>query len=1541
MKSKIISCFCLCALIFCLLAAYSGTVYAECSGCESGSHHTGSSGSCSPVNNCGTGKSCVTDCSTSGGACYYCATAYIVTPSAGAGGNLSPSTAQTVNSGSSTEFTVTPNSGYGISSVAGCNGTLSGNTYTTGTLTGNCTVTATFIQAFTVTPSAGTGGWIGPSTAQTVDLGSSTSFTVTPNSGYSISSVSGCNGTLVGNTYTTGAINGSCTVTATFAQNISGSSYCNTPSSLSTVVAPNILFVIDISGSMVWFPYSGQNMQPSFTNTYSSATTYEGYFTPTANYSYNSTGKYWQQTTSGTPAACPATYKASGFSNFPSTSSVYTGNCLNFYEMSKIDMVQWAVTGGSPITCTGTNNFNPSGCDVELWQNSGMGASGYVGSICTSNGCILGTSDGTQVLVPWTRINQSLAYQFEQLPVPPRMGVMFLNDNGVNPNGKVYIGDFTTGSNTISASYPFENLITAVNTVAPEGGTPTGPVFWDALNYFGQSTPQFGGFSVMTGSTDTTDEWRNPLYECNSSGSCVLTSCAKNFVILMTDGLWNTPSCSSGDSNTVTVGGVKYSKSDPAVPAYQMHKGFTNGPTGVSSNVSAVYTIGLFLSATGQSDADDGVLALENIAMYGSFNQTGYTWPAGTSGYPATKCTSAETTAQGCPSSPLAQGSGCTPLPAVSSDWSTGGNGLPDTFFDTSSAADIQSDIYNAVLDALRRAASGTAASLLTTSQGSGSILSQAVFYPQRQFGSTVIDWTSELQTLWYYLDPALQSSVIMENDNNTSTQDILNISGTAPPGDYVLNFRFDTTQLQTVVDRCTFDGSGNCSNTSGSYINTANIGNVDALWQAGSLLWARNAVSSPRTIYTTLDLKTLTSFTGFSPSPSSAVQSLLQASNAGSANNIINYVQGIDQTGFRNRTVTIGSANGVWKLGDIVDSTPKVEGASPLNQYNLQVPQGYGDTSYGQYIGSFDYLTRNTVYASANDGMLHAFELGTLNVSTANTVQKAILCDDTSGKGNCQGSLGSIAANLGSEQWAFIPNNALPYLTYMTNPNYCHLFYVDGPLYLFDASINKLANCQATNYYDCPKQTSIPGNQLALNETSWQSVLIGSMGMGGASTYSGASCNTVAGLTNQCVISPLANGGLSSYFALNVTEPLSPSLMWEFSNPALGFTMAGPAVVRISSTTVSGSNTVPVNTTNGHWFAIFASGPTGPIDSTSSQFLGRSDQDLQLFIVDLATGALLRTIDTGIPNAFAVSDFNSSVDTDRWNSNSSGFYQDNVFYVGYVKQCPSTNTSCTDTTWTNGGVLRVMTKENPDPNQWVVSKVIDDIGPVTTSVTKLQDTTNGNLWLYFGTGRFFFKTSSGIDDPTNQRDIYGIVEPCYNDSSKYVNTMDPACTSSVSSSALTNRTTDNSTAAAAPAPGWYINLALSSGTSLAERVITDPLASPNGVVYFTTFAPNSDLCAFGGSTYLWAVGYNTGTSGIDVTPPGSSTTQTKLVSSLMVGKALMQVSTGSVTQENLATAFASGRRSSAITGQPPKGQGLTVMINPQPIKQIMHIKER
>ncbi|MCI5138851.1 MAG: rhodanese-like domain-containing protein, partial [Candidatus Electrothrix sp. AR1] len=50
---------------------------------------------------------------------------YTVTPSAGAHGSFSPSTQQAVDYGGTTDFTVTPEIGYGIDTVEGCGGALS------------------------------------------------------------------------------------------------------------------------------------------------------------------------------------------------------------------------------------------------------------------------------------------------------------------------------------------------------------------------------------------------------------------------------------------------------------------------------------------------------------------------------------------------------------------------------------------------------------------------------------------------------------------------------------------------------------------------------------------------------------------------------------------------------------------------------------------------------------------------------------------------------------------------------------------------------------------------------------------------------------------------------------------------------------------------------------------------------------------------------------------------------------------------------------------------------------------------------------------------------------------------------------------------------------------------------------------------------------------------------------------------------------------------------------------------------------------------
>ena len=74
--------------------------------------------------------------------------------------------------------------------------------------------------SFNVSAAAGVNGSISPSMVSVVQ-GQTATFTVTPETGYSVLSVSGCNGTLSENTFTTGTILAACSVTVQFGKYMS------------------------------------------------------------------------------------------------------------------------------------------------------------------------------------------------------------------------------------------------------------------------------------------------------------------------------------------------------------------------------------------------------------------------------------------------------------------------------------------------------------------------------------------------------------------------------------------------------------------------------------------------------------------------------------------------------------------------------------------------------------------------------------------------------------------------------------------------------------------------------------------------------------------------------------------------------------------------------------------------------------------------------------------------------------------------------------------------------------------------------------------------------------------------------------------------------------------------------------------------------------------------------------------------------------------------------------------------------------------------
>lgn len=1222
--------------------------------------------------------------------------------------------------------------------------------------------------------------------------------------------------------------------------------YCNQPPFLSTPVKPNVLILMDFSGSMQFPAYlpcsfGGYNGHVAMCGSASSGGNYDA---TKSYYGYFKTDKYYkyQSNTFQENSTCTDTNKIG------SSNNCISGNLLNWITGTRVDVVRRVLNGGrnnaGKLESEGaTYNYTDSNLHCKFTITATVTSNRKLTVENSGGTCPIGTMSNSTI-----NLNDTSATGIVQ-DMYDKMTFEFM----------VFASDSREGILRSAKDATQSSLLSAISNEEPYYGTPTGEGLWEAYDFFKQSNDHF--YESNTSDINAANGNKDPWYDGSGANSTAIP-CRKSFVLLLSDGAWN--------------GSV-----DPVTPARNMLVNDLRSEAALTGKQNVItYAVYAFGDLDPGTKAQ-GRQAMITTAIFGGFDDNdSNTWPYPFTGYPSSSLSVTYPRSQCNPSGTW--DSKC-------SEWDKNKTGLPYNFFEADDGEALKTAIISAFNDMLRRASSGTAVSVLSSSEGSGANLMQAVFYPKRKFDSnTEIDWSSTMQNLWYYLDPYLQNTSTRED---TTVDSKLNLTN-----DYVIKFYFDTNDSKTKAKRYSDSNGDGVVTDPTDLVDTIGLDSIKNLWEAGQLLWSRPGA---RTLYTyDIPGTSATNLMSFTTANESTLRSYLQAADVTEGTKIINYVLGTDQSGYRSRTVTIGSSSYVWKLGDIINSTPRIQGSARLNSYNLDSPLGYGDTTYSTFVNSNDYKNRGMVYVGANDGMLHAFYLGKLEEKwTGQTAsEKAKLSDPDS-------------TGLGKELWAYVPKNALPYLKYIADPNYCHLYFIDGPSYVFDASI-AVPSTYSGNYWDAAKSTTVDGsNNLTLNSTSWRTILIGSMGLGGACRKTGDTCT-------NCVKTPTTDPadstkglGYSSYFALDVTNPASPTLLWEFSDPALGYATSGPAIVRIGN-----------RDKNGRWFAVFASGPTGPIDTTAHQFMGKSDQNLKLFVVDLKTGTLLRTIDTGITNAFGGSLLNSPIDADKWNPSADGFYNDDVFYLGYAK--------LSGTTWTDGGVLRVVTKEG-DPNNgasnWTTSTVIDGIGPVTTYIAKLQDRTNHKLWLHFGTGRYFYKTSTEIDDADSQRRLFGIKEPCYNKNGAG-DKFDSTCSSadSLSFSQLTDKT--SSPSSTEPDKGWYISLDASSGSYKAERVITDPLASFSGTVYFTTYSPTTDVCGFGGNTFLWAVKYTSGAQ-----------------SANQQGKAMLQVSTGSIEEKSLSSSFTDkdNRRTSAITGTPPKGQGLSIVISPKPMKKIFHIKEK
>ncbi|MGQ9533850.1 MAG: pilus assembly protein [bacterium] len=573
---------------------------------------------------------------------------------------------------------------------------------------------------------------------------------------------------------------------------------------------------------------------------------------------------------------------------------------------------------------------------------------------------------------------------------------------------------------------------------------------------------------------------------------------------------------------------------------------------------------------------------------------------------------------------------------------------------------------------------------------------------------------------------------------------------------DYVVRVEFDTLVGDVRVRRYQdVKGDGD----SLVFVGDVPLDELKTVWDGGRWLW--NNSPNSRTIKAFVDankngIVDMGEYLDFIPGNAATFRPHLGVGTVQSADTVIRYIRGTDFNALRTRTT-----NGkVWKLGDIINSSATVV-ARPMERYDYL----YGDVTYQEFWNA-ESLRRPVVYVGANDGMLHAFNAGYYRD----------VVDPDPFKVGYQDPLGNYS--LGQELWAHIPYNLLAHLKWLPNPHYCHVYYVDLTPYPTDVQI------------------FTPD---AVHPQGWGTVLTIGMRLGGGEIRT-------------------QNDTLNSAYALiDVSDPLHPNPIWEFTHPNLKFTLAYPTVIKVKE----------------KWFMVFASGPIN--------CAGESNQNARIYVLDLRTGEIKRI--------FIVPDANSFV------ANIFGIDWDQNYSVDllYFADCFPDNTAPGG--W-GGKIYRIKTRESINPNDWVLSAVTQNLQrPMIAEGNVAVDEFN-RLWVYFGSGRFF----SDVDeaDITTKQLFVGIKEDT-------VSTFSLASMYNVTNVWID--TSGNAHIGATVKPfeefmddvyatnGWYRYFAKGG-----ERCLTPALVF-GGAVLFTTFLPTGDICSYGGLGNLYALFYRTGTA--------------------------------------------------------------------------------
>jgi len=409
-------------------------------------------------------------------------------------------------------------------------------------------------------------------------------------------------------------------------------------------------------------------------------------------------------------------------------------------------------------------------------------------------------------------------------------------------------------------------------------------------------------------------------------------------------------------------------------------------------------------------------------------------------------------------------------------------------------------------------------------------------------------------------------------------------------------------------------------------------------------------------------------------------------------------------------------------------------------------------------------------------------------------------------------GFLHAFRLSDGVEQWAFMPHNLHAKLDKADDslfdrcaPEYCHQYYVDGnPI---------AADVYADFFGDTNKE--------------WRTILVVGEREGG-----------------------------QAYFALDVTsgKPINdqdPSkYLWEFTDDQLGETWSDPALERVAVKDISpGIETA--------WGAYFGSGYLPIPDQQANKqayIYGIEAQD---------AGELWQDVNGNPINRCRISPPGLGY------TNLSNTFSVGGFFIGQLSGAHAVVIAIdpeakTLTLEDESGTFQK--GERLNGNQGGQAEVSGTLsGPNENPIRAKADygfgENNGEIWIYFGSGRYESQADKQDD---HQQYFFGL-----KDSITPVATYTPGdlvtlqakfAIAQIQGEYESVRVVEGTNALAQPwkmqlYEGTFLGGPAASGT---ERVVSQPLVV-GGLVLFTTFIPDEDICAGSGTTWVFALDYNTG----------------------------------------------------------------------------------